>query len=160
TASLAVTEASQRRRFFEGQLDAARADLAQAEEGLENTQQRTGVIEIGSQARAMIASAAMLHAQVTAKEGEINGLRQFAGDKNPDLLRARQDLASLQSQLSNLDASSDRRDGDLSAPRGKISEAGLEYTRAMRNVEYCQAMVDLLSRQFEAARINEAGQGP
>ncbi len=67
TASLAVTEASQRRLFFERELNGARGDLERAEDNLKDTEQRTGVLEIDGQARAMIASAAMLRAQVAAK---------------------------------------------------------------------------------------------
>jgi uncharacterized protein involved in exopolysaccharide biosynthesis len=159
TENLAVTEASQRRLFFQHQLESARADLALAEENLKQTQQRTGVIEIDTQARAMIAAAAMLRAQVVAKQVEIRGIRQFAADQNPDFIRAEQELAGLQAQLASLDAASDRRDGDLSAPGGRITEDGLEYTRALREVKYRQTIVDLLSRQFEVARIEEARQG-
>lgn len=159
TATLAVTEASQRRLFFERQLSGAREALERAEEELKQTEQRTGVMELDGQAHAMIASAAMLHAQVAAKQVEIQAMRQFAADQNPDLERAEQEMSSLEGQLASLDVANDRRGGDLAAPKGKVSENGLEYSRALREVKYREMVQDLLTRQYEAARVDEARQG-
>jgi len=160
TANLAVTEASQRRLFFEQELNGARDDLARAEESLKETQQRTGVIDIDGQARAMIASAAVLRAQVASKQVEIQAMREFATGQNPDLVRAQQELSAMEGQLSAMDASSDRGDGDLAMPKGPITEAGLEYARALRELKFREVMYDLLTRQYEAARVDEARQGP
>jgi uncharacterized protein involved in exopolysaccharide biosynthesis len=126
---------------------------------MKQTEQRTGVMELDGQAHAMIASAAVLHAQVAAKQVEIQAMRQFAADQNPDLQRAEQELSSLEAQLASMDVDNDRRSGDLVAPRGKVSEAGLEYSNALRELKYREMVQDLLTRQYEAARVDEARQG-
>jgi len=159
TAALAVTEASQRRLFFERELNAARDELARAEDSMKDTQQRTGVLDLDGQARAMIASAAMLRAQVAAKEVEIRAMREFATGENPDLERAQQELTGMESQLAAMDVNSGRVTGDLIAPKGKITQAGLDYARALREVKYREAMYELLTRQYEVARVDEARQG-
>jgi len=159
TATLAITEASQRRLFFERQLSAAHEDLARAEEEMQKTEQRTGVIEIESQARAMIASAAVLRGQLAAKQVEIRAMREFAADQNPDLVRAEQELTGMEGQLAAMDAASDRSTGDLAAPKGTVTQAGLDYTRALREVKYRETIQDLLTRQYEGARVDEARQG-
>ena len=159
TATLAITEASQRRLFFERQLSAAHEDLVRAEENMKQTEQRTGVIEIEGQARAMIASAAVLRGQLAAKQVEIRAMREFAADQNPDLVRAEQELAGMEGQLSAMDAASDRSTGDLIAPKGTVTQAGLDYSRAMREVKYRETIQDLLTRQYEGARVDEARQG-
>ncbi|MGP8269191.1 MAG: Wzz/FepE/Etk N-terminal domain-containing protein [Terracidiphilus sp.] len=159
TAKLAITEASQRRLFFERQLSAAHEDLVHAEEDMKQTEQRTGVIEIEGQARAMIASAAVLRGQLAAKQVEIRAMREFAADQNPDLLRAEQELAGIEGQLSAMDAANDRGTGDLIAPKGTFTQAGLDYARAMREVKYRETIQDLLTRQYEGARVDEARQG-
>jgi tyrosine-protein kinase Etk/Wzc len=159
TATLAITEAAQRRLFFERQLSAARDDLTHAEEDMKQTEQRTGVIEIEGQARAMIASAAMLRAQVAAKQVELRAMREFAANQNPDLQRAQTELTGLEGQLASMDAASDRTAGDLAAPKGNVTQAGLDYTRALREVKYREAIQDLLTRQYEGARVDEARQG-
>jgi len=158
-ATLAVTEASQRRLFFERQLSGAREELEHAEQEMKQTEQRTGVMELDGQAHAMIASAAVLHAQVAAKQVEIQAMREFAADQNPDLERAENELSSLEGQLASMDVDNDRRSGDLVLPRGTMSEAGLEYSKALREVKYREMVQDLLTRQYEAARVDEARQG-
>lgn len=159
TATLAVGKASQQRLFFQQQLISARQDLANAEEQMKQTQQRTGVIELDGQASAMIASAAMLRAQVEAKQVEIRSMRQFAADGNPDLERAQQELSSLKGQLSAMDVGNNRSTGDLVVPKGTTGEAGLEYSNALREVQYRAGVVKLLAQQYEMARVDEAQQG-
>ena len=159
SATLAVTEASQRRLFFERQLGEAREELARAEEEMKQTEQRTGVIELDGQAHAMIASAAVLRAQVSAKHVEIQAMRQFAAEQNPDLVRAEQELSGLVGQLAAMDVANDSRGGDLVAPRGKVTQAGLDYARALREVKYHETVLELLARQYEMARVDEARQG-
>ena len=107
----------------------------------------------------MIAAAAVLRAQVAAKQVEIQAMRQFAADENPDLERAQQELSSLEAQLAAMDVAHDRRSGDLVAPKGKVSQAGLEYARALREVKYRETVYELVMRQYEGARIDEARQG-
>jgi uncharacterized protein involved in exopolysaccharide biosynthesis len=160
TATLAVGRASQKRLFFQQQLSSARQDLANAEEQMKQTEQRTGVIELDGQASAMISSAAMLRAQVEAKQVEIRAMRQFAADGNPDLERAQQELSSLEGQLSAMDVGNNRATGDLVVPKGTASEAGLEYSNALREVQYRAGVVKLLAQQYEMARVDEAQQGP
>ena len=127
---------------------------------MKQTEQRTGVIEMDGQAHAMIAAAAILRAQVAAKQVEIQAMRQFAADENPDLERARQELSSLETQLAAMDVAHDRRSGDLVAPKGTVSQAGLEYARALREVKYCETVVSLLMRLQEVARPTATSSTP
>ncbi|MGB6744280.1 MAG: Wzz/FepE/Etk N-terminal domain-containing protein [Terracidiphilus sp.] len=157
--SLAITEAAQRRLFFERERNAAHDQLTLAEDDLKQTEQRTGVIEIDSQARAMIASAAVLRAQVDAKQVEIRAMREFAAGQNPDLERAEQELSGMEAQLDSMNTAADRSQGDLAMPGGKITQDGLDYTRALREMKYREAIYELLTREYEVARVDEARQG-
>ena len=160
TATLAVTEASQRRLFFEQQLKAARDDLTHAEDNLKQTQQRTGILEIGSQASVMIQQAAGLRAAIASKKAEIESMRQFATDQNPGMIDAQQELRTLQNQLAAMDVSNQESSGDLTALKGSVTQASLDYVRALREVGYRQTLYDLLLRQYEIARVDEAKEGP
>jgi uncharacterized protein involved in exopolysaccharide biosynthesis len=159
SANLAVNEASGRRLFFERQVAEASENLVRAEEEMKQTEQRTGVMEMDGQAHAMIAAAAVLRAQVAAKKVEIQAMRQYAAEENPDLERAQQELSSLEAQLAAMDVAHDRLSGDLVAPKGTVSAAGLEYARALREVKYRETVVGLLMRLQEVARVDEARQG-
>lgn len=159
SATVAVTEASQRRLFFEQQLAQAKDNLANAEEALKATEQKTGLIQLDGQARAVIDSVAQLRAQVAAKEVQIRAMREFATDQNPDLQIAQEELLGLQAQVSRMGAGQDRASGDLLMPKGSVPEAGLDYVRKLRDVKYNETIFELLAKQYEAAKIDEARQG-
>ena len=159
TATLALTEASQRRLFFETQLNGAREELARAEENMKQTEQRTGIIDMDGQGKGMIEAAAILRGQLAAKQIEIKAMRQFAGDLNPDLARSEQEARGMAAQLAAMDVAADRKHGDLIAPKGKSAEASLDYERALREVKYRETIQDLILRQYEGARVDEARHG-
>ena len=156
---LAITEASQRRLFFERQLEQAKDNLASAEESLKQTEQQTGLIQLDSQARALIESAASLRAQIAAKEVQIQSMRTFATNENAQLVQAEQELDSLRAQLAKLGGSDESADSGLLVPKGKVPGAGLEYVRKLREVKYYETIFEILARQFEAAKLDEAKQG-
>lgn len=158
SANLAITEASQRRLFFQQQLNEAKDNLAGAEEAMKRTEQSTGVLQIDSQARSLIEAASILRAQVVAKQVQIEGMRSFAADDNPQLIMARQQLAALQAQLTKLGGSEPDADS-LVLPKGKVPEAGIEYIRSYRDVKYNETIYDLIAKQFEIAKLDEARQG-
>jgi hypothetical protein len=58
-----------------------------------------------------------------------------------------------------MDAASDRKTCDLIAPKGTVTQASLDYVRALREVKYRETVQDLLTRQYEGARVDEGRQG-
>lgn len=156
TQTMSLTEASQRRLFFERQLIDAKNQLADAEIGLRNTQEKTGLIQPDGQVQALIGNAATLRGTIAAKEVQLNAMRTFAAAQNPELLRAQEELRSLQGQLAKLERNQGGKDGSFIVPTGKIPEAGVEYVRSSRNVKYYETIFELLSKQFELAKIDEA----
>ncbi len=155
---LAITEAGQRRLFFEQQLKQANQNLADSEESLKVTEQKTGLIQLDSQTRALIESAAALRAQITAKEVQIQGMQTYAAGENAQLVEAQQELDGLRAQLTKLGGSSENPDGII-VPKGQMTEASLEYVRRLRDVKYYETIFDILARQFELAKLDEAKEG-
>jgi tyrosine-protein kinase Etk/Wzc len=156
TQTMALTEASQRRLFFEKQLKDTRNQLATAEVALRTTQEKTGMIQPDAQVQAIIANLAQMKGAIAAKEVELNAMRIFATSSNPDLMRAQEELRGLQAQLSKLEKSQPSKDGDFLVPTGKIPEIGVEYVRGVRNVKYHETIFEVLAKQFELAKIDEA----
>lgn len=156
---LAIGEAGQRRLFFERQLVEAKNNLAGAEEALKASQQKSGMIQLDSQAKALIESVAALRAQIAAKEVQIRSLSLSETPSNPDILMAREQLAALQSQLRQIGGTQSGEDSDLIVPRGKIPEAGMDYIRKLRDVKYNELIFELLAKQFEVAKLDEAREG-
>jgi len=156
TQSMALTEASQRRLFFEKQLHDARDHLANAEVVLRTTQEKTGMIQPDAQVQAIITNAAQLKGTIAAKEVQLNAMRTFATGQNPDFLRAAEELKGLRAQLGKLENKQPTADGNFMVPTQNIPGVGVEYVRALRNVKYYETIFELLAKQFELAKIDEA----
>ena len=157
TQSLAISEASLRRVFFEKQLTEAKEKLADAEVRLRQTQERTGLIQPTAQVGAIITSLAQLKGTIVAKEVQLNAMRSFATAQNPDLLRLQEELRGLRGQLLKLEKNQpSKEDGDFMVPTGRIPEAGVDYVRAVRDVKYQETIFELLAKQFEMAKMDEA----
>ena len=156
---LAISEAAQRRLFFQRQLEEAKNNLANAEEALKTTELTTGVIEINSQSRALIETAAVLRAQIAAKEVQIQAMQTFATGQNAQVIQAQQELDSLRAQLTRLGGTADDTEGGFIVPKGKVPETGLEYLRKLRDVKYYETIFEILARQFEIAKLDEAKEG-
>ena len=159
SAHLAVTEAGQRRLFFEGQLEEAKNKLSDAEDELRSYEQKGGILQIDSQTRALVDSFMDLRAQITAKSVEIEAMQSYASPDNPDLIREKNELAALQSQAKQLTGNHTGDVNDLLVSRGNLPAAGLEYIRKYRDVKYYESIFELLAKQYELAKLDEAKEG-
>ena len=117
------------------------------------------MIQLDSQARALIESAVGLRAQIAAKEVQIQSMQTYATGENSQLVQARQELESLQAQLTKLGSSADNASDQLIVPKGRIPQAGLEFVRKVRDVKYYETIFEILARQFEMAKLDEAKEG-
>jgi capsule polysaccharide export protein KpsE/RkpR len=155
TKTLAVTEASQRRLFYEEQLKQAKEALVAAELAFQQVQQQKGLVQLDAQAKAMIESLAALRAQVAAKRVEVQALRSYSTEQNPDVQLAERELTSLQAEESRLEQSN-HVPGIAGLGLGNVPAAGLEYLRAAHELQYQQALFDMLMKQYDAAKLDES----
>jgi uncharacterized protein involved in exopolysaccharide biosynthesis len=156
TKDIATTEASRRVMFYESQLNDAKDALSNAENNLQNIEQKKGVIQPEAQVRAMIESLTLLRAEVASKQVEVDSLRLSSTENNPQLLLAEQELAALQAQVSRMEQKSQATTGLSSLDLSSLPGAGLDYLRAAREVQYQQALYGLLLKQLDAAKLDEA----
>jgi tyrosine-protein kinase Etk/Wzc len=153
---LAIGAATQRRRFFEQQLAEEKDHLADAEIALKLTQQNTGVLQLSGQAENIIGQEASIHANITSHEVQLGAMLASSTEENPDVVRLRTELKGLREQLQLLQKGTN---GAMLSQR-EFPEAGLAYIRKERDLQYHQTLYDLLARQLEAARIDEAKASP
>jgi tyrosine-protein kinase Etk/Wzc len=159
TQSLAVTEASQRSLFFDQQLRSAKEELAEAEVRLKETQQRTGLIDLDSQAKAMINVSGTLRGQIAAKEVELQAMHTFATERNSSYVLLQEELAGLRAQLLKLERDEQGGNGNTLIATAKVPSVALDYVRNLREVKYRETMFGILAQQFELAKLDEAKQG-
>ncbi len=152
---LAISEAGQRRMFFEEQIQQTKVSLARAEEEIKGFQQRTGMIQVDAQARAIIEGIARLRAGIAVKEVEAKVLRSFATAQNPDLQRVEEEILALRGELEKVETSKGHGSDPL-MPSGRVPEIGMEYLRKLRQLKYNETLYELLSKQYELAKLEEA----
>jgi uncharacterized protein involved in exopolysaccharide biosynthesis len=152
TQVLAVTDASQRRLFFERQFEQARDNLTKAEAAARQALEKGGLVQVEGQGRAIVETTARLRGQITVKEIQIGAMRTFAAERNPDLQLAQQELESMKRELARIEGTSGRK---AEVPR-ENSGRGIDSLGLLRNVKYYETIYELLARQFEVAKMDEA----
>jgi len=153
TKVLAVTEASQRRLFFERQLLQAKDSLTSAEISARQGLQKGGLAQVDAQGRSMIEVTARLRAQISAKEVQLGSMRTFAAEGNPELQRTQQEMEALRRELARVEGAS-----PVSAvgKRDVSGSSGLDNLGRLRDVKYYEFLYELLAKQYELAKIDEA----
>ena len=154
---LALTGFGQHRRFFEQRLHDEGALLASAEDKLKDIQKKTGAIQVGSQAEATIRMVAQIRADIAGHEVMLQSLATGATDQNPEVIRHNTELASLRAQLAKFQAGQNRGGkGDPLIPITSVPEVAQEYIRGLRELKYHESLYELLAKQYEASKIDEA----
>jgi uncharacterized protein involved in exopolysaccharide biosynthesis len=106
----------------------------------------------------IIGSLASVRAEIAEKQVEIQTQRSYSTEHNPDVQIAQRELAAMQAQAAQLEQHSSS-SGFSDIGLKDIPKAGLDYLRAARELQYQQAFFDVLLKQYEAARLDEAGEG-
>ncbi len=158
---LAIGQAAQRRLFFDQQLAFEKDRLADAEVAMKQEQERTGMIQLTGQTSITISRVSQLQAEIMSREIQLKALSSSATEQNPEVVRIESELSGLRQQLSAVlgKTGSDLPDS-LGIASSKVPGLSLEYIRKERDVAYHQTLFDLLARQLEAARIDEAKAAP
>ncbi|TAK86061.1 MAG: lipopolysaccharide biosynthesis protein [Betaproteobacteria bacterium] len=147
TQRLAVTEAAQRRLFFENQLKQTKNDLTKAEIALRGS----GISEatLKTVPQSAIEALARLKAQVTAQEVKLGAMRGYMTESNPEFKQAQQELAAVRAQLAKAEQ----------IDPVKATSIGAEYVAKFRDFKYHETLFDLMAKQYEMARLDEAREG-
>ncbi len=157
---LALTEASQRRLFFEEQLKDVKESLIKSEESMKTFQEKTGVIRIDEQAKAVMEGIAQLRAQIAEKEVQIKVMKTYATSYNPDIQRTEEELKGLREQISKLEKTDGSGNPDVILSTDRMPSIGTAYIRKLREFKYNEALYEILLKQYELARLDEAKDAP
>ncbi len=158
---LSVSEAQQRRVFFEGQLKETKEKLVKAENDLRSMQEKTGVVVLERQADALVTGAAQMRAMIATREVQLKVMRTSGTERNPDVMRLASEIAALRSELARMESTQSSNPGSaVDMPVNKIPEAAVEYIRARRELKLQETILEAMIRQFEAAKLDEAKEGP
>ena len=143
---LAVTEAQQRRMFFEKQMASAKDGLVRAEQALKATAVSGDTLK--ADPKAAVEGLARLKAGIAAQEIKLSSMRGYLAESAPDFKQAQTELAAMLSQLSRAEGA------DPTAGKG-----GGDYIARYRDFKYNETLFELFAKQFEIARVDEAREG-
>jgi capsule polysaccharide export protein KpsE/RkpR len=156
---LAVSEAQQRRAFYEQQLNETKERLIKAEQDLRRVQEKSGVIVLDKQAEALIGGAAQLRALIAEREVQLKVLRTGATEQNPDVVRLMSELRALRAELARMESRGESDGSAVDIPVGRIPEAAIGYVRARRELKLQETLLEGMVRQYEMAKLDEAKEG-
>jgi uncharacterized protein involved in exopolysaccharide biosynthesis len=146
-ARLAITEAQQRRLFFDRKVEEARKELAEADRVLRSTGISASTLK--SSPVAAVELVARLRGAITAQEIKIGSMRGYLNEAAPEFKQALVELSSLKSQLQKAEK-------DEPVATGRIEET---YIERFRDYKYKETLYELFAKQYEVARVDEAREG-
>lgn len=158
---MVTSASSHREQFFQGQLKQQREELTQAENNLQKTQERTGLVLPEGEANAGIAATAQLQQQITEAESRLSGLLAGATEQNPEVVQQRKQIAALRAALSRQQAATGvRRPGGGLASTSVLPELTMQNLERQRDLKLQEALFQSLTQQYEQARLGSVDPGP
>ena len=143
---LAVTEAQQRRLFFEKQLISAKDNLVKAEQALKSSGVNSSVLKTSP--TAAVEGLAKLQAAIAAQEIKLGSMRGYLAESAPDFKQAQTELAAMRAQMNRVEQAEP-------AP----ADGSGDYIAKFRDFKYFETLFELFSKQFELAKLDEAREG-
>jgi uncharacterized protein involved in exopolysaccharide biosynthesis len=98
-----------------------------------------------------VEATARLRGEIAVQGVRIGAMRAFAGEANPDLRLALQQLESLKRELAKIEG-----DGKVTGKTDSAGAKGMENLHRLRDVKYHETIFELLAKQFEMAKMDEA----
>jgi len=155
---LAVTDAQQRRVFFQHEIDRTLSRLSEAQIVFDQARRKSGVVSLDEQVESSIRATADLKAKIAALEVRLQSMNSYATAENPEEQRTLAEIEAMRGQLTTLEQGENAESG-----AGHVSDdsaAALANIRAYREVKYQEAMLDQLRQQLALAQLDEAREGP
>jgi uncharacterized protein involved in exopolysaccharide biosynthesis len=146
---LAVTEAQQRRLFFEKQLTDAKEKLVKAEQALRSSGVSASVLK--SSPVAAVEGLAKLKASISAQEIKLASMRGYLAESAFEFKQAQTEMAAMRSQMARLESA----DPGPAA----VGKDGSDYISKYRDYKYFETLFELFSKQYEIARVDESREG-
>jgi len=170
-----TSAARQERIFIERRLNAVQNDLENAQLELSEFSSKNSTIDIREQTRAMVDAGARVQGELLVEQSGLQSLRQIYGDGNVRVRETEARIAALQGDLEKMTGSSaplatdepgshptpqaDNK-GELYPPLRQLPRLAVPYADLYRRVKVQEAVFELLTQQYELARLEEAKEVP
>ncbi len=160
---LHTSSARREREFLEQRLAVVREEEERAGVELGQFSSKHTTVDLPEQAKAMIESVATLEGKLVAQEAELHGVKQIYGDQNARVRSLSASVAELRRNLHSMAGDSDGGviSSELPAPTIRsLPLLGTRYGALLRQAKLSEAVLEVLTKQYELARVQEAKEIP
>jgi capsule polysaccharide export protein KpsE/RkpR len=164
---LSTSSAHRERVFLEERLKQVKQDLEAAERDFGDFASKNTAVDIKEQAKAMVTAAATLQGEIIAAQSQLEGLRQVYAENAIRVRSLRARITELQVELKKLGgkyeapgATDDAKDDSLYPSIRKLPVLGEAYADLYRRTRVQEAVFEILTRQYELAKVAEAKEIP
>lgn len=162
---VSTSSARRERVFLEERLQSVEKDLAEDSRNLSEFSSRNATLDPQAQARASLEGAARLQGEVIASESELRGLEIIYSENNTRVRALRARIGELQKQMRKLagtreETGADLEDGEMYPSVRKLPLLGVTYFDLTRRVKVQEAVYEVLMKQYELAKVQEAKEIP
>lgn len=164
-ASVSTSSARRERLFIEQRLNSAKADLEDAEKEFGKFASRNSTFDVKEQSKAIVGAGAQLEGQIIAAQAELEGLQQTYTDDNVRVRAVKARIGSLKRDLAKIGGTGEEAEGSL-APGGlspsvrQLPIVGVQWADLYRRSKIQETVFELLTQQYEIAKIEEAKEIP
>lgn len=171
-AQVSTSSARRERIFLEQRLIGIKQDLEKYSTDLSQYESANTVLDLPSQAKAMVESAAVLQGQLIAAQSELQGLEQIYTPENVRVRSLQARVAELKNQLAKIGGGKtvagqpvtgspeDQAVGDLYPSLRQLPLVGVRWLDLYRQAKIEEAIYESLSKQYEVAKVQEAKEIP
>lgn len=153
---IALNEAKSRLAFMEKERDLANHNLNKAEEALRAFSEQNSLVQIDTQAKAVLEYIATLRGTIDSKEVKLQVLRQQATPFNYDVKQLETEIRGLKEKLQAAETQSDQKCfSDICIKTSKAPGLGIEYMRLFREVKFQEGLYQLYCKLVEIARLDQ-----
>jgi capsule polysaccharide export protein KpsE/RkpR len=167
-----TSSARQERLFIEKRLDGVKSDLEKAQQRLSDFSSTHSTIDLKEQTRATVDAAASVQAELITEQSELDSLRQIYGDDNVRVRASQARIGVLKGEIAKISGSSrvlpadsnstgasgssNDQSGSDYPPLRQLPRLAVPYANLYREVQVQENIYELLTQQYEVARIQEA----
>jgi len=163
-ANLTTSAAHRERVFLEDRLGKVKEQLDEATLRLSEFSSKNKTLDPQIQGKAMLDAASALQGQLIAAETELRGLQQIYGAENFRVKAASARVGELRAKLHAMSGAGGNNTTD---GRGQVYPSleqlpllGKTYTELFRQVKIDEALYEVLTKQYELAKVEEAKELP
>ncbi len=161
-ARVNTSSAHREREFIEQRLNTVQIELQRAQLELSDYSSKNTTIDIKEQTRATVETGAKLEGQLIASESELDSLLQIYGDQNIRVRAAQARNAILRRELERANGQGGQPAEEIAADAThpypalrQLPQLAVQWANLYRNVRIHETVFDLLSEEYETARIEE-----